>query len=114
MKNNYPINMNIPVARLQMASNDCTTFQKNPCTILVPQTGHMDSVKSTPTPDFVCGGRGYNDLSAVLIIYDYQFLKVCTEQNTVVILIPIKNTNYYEENIWILKHLFSITLVNDH
>ena len=64
MKKHYPINMKIPGARLQMASNECTTFQKNPST----------------------------ELSAVLIIYDFQFLKVCTEQNNVAILIPIKNT----------------------
>ena len=32
MKKNYPINMKIPGARLQMVSNECTTFQTNPCT----------------------------------------------------------------------------------
>ena len=50
MKNNYPINMKIPVARLQMASNEWTIFQKNPYTLLVPQTGEMDRVKSIPPP----------------------------------------------------------------
>ena len=93
MKNNYPINMKISVARLQMASNERTTFQKNPCTLLVPQTGEMDRVKSIPPPpNFGCGGRGDNELSAVLTINEFQFLKVYTEQNSVAILISIKNT----------------------
>ena len=79
MKKHYPINMKIPGEPLQMASNEFTTFQKNTST----------------------------ELSAVLIIYDFQFLKVCTEQNNVAILIPIKNTLLWINYMYIKTHFFN-------
>ena len=39
MKKNYPINMIIPGAHIQMANNQCTNFQKYPCIHLMSTDG---------------------------------------------------------------------------
>ena len=74
--------MKIPGSHLQMASNECTPMHPS-------FRSCMDKIMSTDgqsnkSPHLRLRGGGYNELSAVLIIYDFQFLKVCTEQNSVV------------------------------
>ena len=67
MEKNDLINMTIPGAHLQLVSNQCTNFQKNPCTHFsehawtksCPQTGDWqteDRVKPIYPPNFVCVG----------------------------------------------------------
>ena len=76
MKKDYPINMKHPGAHLQIVSNECTNFQKNPCTHLLehetkscPPTGdrqsdrwtdrQTDRVKPIYPQTLFAGGGGY-------------------------------------------------------
>ena len=70
MRKNYPISMKIPGAHLQMVSNECANFQKNPCTHFLehawtkscPQTGDRQTdrqAESNISPKLRLGG-GYN------------------------------------------------------
>ena len=84
MRKNYPISMKIQGAHLQMVSNECANFQKNPCTHFLehawtkscPQMGDRQTdrqAESNISPKLRLGGGGIirpNNTLLLLILQD--------------------------------------------